>query len=133
MAQCPIWVPLKAGQDRYLARELTPCNTRRRQLRLTEIIKGAPPIAADLGGFLDFWIFFHSSENVHFLKFSLGILGPGRVCNGWGMAVGFKWTDSQPISIHLSPFPSIFMISVIFRGSEIDVPGTPFDIFFRLY
>ena len=25
-------------------------------------------------------------------------LGSGRVCNGLEMAVGFKWTDSQPIS-----------------------------------
>ena len=40
-------------------------------------------------------------------------LGSGRVCNGLEMAVGFKWTDSQPISTHLRPFSTIFMISVI--------------------
>ena len=39
-------------------------------------------------------------------------LGSGRVCNGWEMAVGFKWTDSQPISINMSPFWMIFMILV---------------------
>ena len=31
-------------------------------------------------------------------------LGFGRVCNGLEMAVGFKWTDSQPISRHLGSF-----------------------------
>ena len=52
------------------------------------------------------------AENVNFwiLRWDLGF---GRVCNRWGMAVGFKWTDSQPISSHLGPFSTIFMISVI--------------------
>ena len=40
-------------------------------------------------------------------------LGSGGVCNRLEMAVGFKWTDSQPIMSHVSPFQSIFMISVI--------------------
>ena len=78
-------------------------------------IKGAPPIAADPGGFPDFWIF---------LKMSIfGIfrwdLGSGRVCNGLEMAVGFKWMDSQPISSYLSPFPTIFMISVILASNPV--------------
>ena len=28
-------------------------------------------------------------------------LGSGRVCNRWEMAVGFKWTDYQPISTNM--------------------------------
>ena len=40
-------------------------------------------------------------------------LGSGMVCNRLEMAVGFKWTDSQPISTNMSPFSTILMISVI--------------------
>ena len=40
-------------------------------------------------------------------------LEPGKVCNGLEMAVGFKWTDSQLISSHLTPFPTIVMILFI--------------------
>ena len=32
------------------------------------------------------------------------------------MAVGFKWTDSHPISSNLSPFSTIFMILVILES-----------------
>ena len=40
-------------------------------------------------------------------------LESGRVWNRLGMAVGFKWTDFQLISIDMSPFWMIFMILVI--------------------
>ena len=40
-------------------------------------------------------------------------LGSRRVCNQLGMAVGFKWTDSQPISNHTVSFSLIFKISSI--------------------
>ena len=43
-------------------------------------------------------------------------LGSGRVCNGLEMAVGFKWTDSQLISMNMSPFSTIFIISMILRS-----------------
>ena len=72
-------------------------------------IKGAPPIAADPGGFPDFGIF---RKMLIFWIFRWDF-GSGRVCNGLEMAVGFKWTDSHPISIHLSPLSTIFMILVI--------------------
>ena len=77
--------------------------------------KGAPPIAADPGGFPDFRIFRFFGK-CRFCEFSVGIWGSGRVCNGLEMAVGFKWTDSQPISSLLSPFPSMFMILVILES-----------------
>ena len=40
-------------------------------------------------------------------------LGSRRVCNQLGMAVGFKWMDSQLISSHIASFSMIFKISVI--------------------
>ena len=80
--------------------------------RHVEMIKGAPPIAADPGGFPDFRIFSIFRKMLIFEIFRWD-LGSGRVCNRWEMAGGFKWTDSQLISSHMSPFPSISMISVI--------------------
>ena len=59
--------------------------------------------------FLDFLIF----RKLLILAIFRWELGSGRVCNREKMAVGFKWTDSQPISSHLNPFPTIFMISII--------------------
>ena len=58
----------------------------------------------------------------HFREMSIWVifqwdLGSGRVCNGLEMAVGFKWTDSQPISNDMSPFCMIFMILLILRLS----------------
>ena len=75
------------------------------------LLKGALTIAADPGGF-PIWGYLDFREKLNF-GISLWDLGSGRVCNGLEMAVGFKWTDSQLISSHLSPFPSIFMILVI--------------------
>ena len=76
------------------------------------LIKGAPPIAADPGEFPDFrmFVFF---EKCRFGRISQWDLGSGRVCNRLEMAVGFKWTDSQPILSYLSSFSMIFMISVV--------------------
>ena len=72
-------------------------------------IKGAPPIAADPSGFPDFGIF----RKMSIFRIFRWDLGSGRACNGLEMAVGFKWTDSQPISSLLSSFSTIFMILVI--------------------
>ena len=49
-------------------------------------------------------------------------LESGRVCNGLEMAVGFKWTDSQPISSHVGSFLIYFFDLCDFR-----VPGS-FDL-----
>ena len=40
-------------------------------------------------------------------------LGSGKVRNRLEMDVGFKWTDSQLISSHMSSFSYIFMISIV--------------------
>ena len=71
-------------------------------------LRPLPPTPADsrIFGFFDF------SKNVDFGDFPVGF-GVKKVCNGLEMAVGFKWTDSQPISSILSSFPSMFMISGI--------------------
>ena len=81
----------------------------RTALNVVPFIEGAPPIAADPGGFLDFRIF----RKMWILGIFRWDLGSGGVCNRWEMAVGFKWTDSQLISSHMGPFSTIFMISVI--------------------
>ena len=78
----------------------------------TVVTQGAPPIAADPGGFSDFWIF----RKMLILEIFGLDLGSGRVCNRLEMAVGFKWTDSQPISSLLSPFSTSFMILVILES-----------------
>ena len=75
------------------------------------LLKGALTIAADPGGF-PIWGYLDFREKLNF-GISLWDLGSGRVCNGLEMAVGFKWTDSQPISTNMNPFGMIFMISVI--------------------
>ena len=71
-------------------------------------LRPLPPTPADsrIFGFLDF------SKNA-FLGIFQWDLGSEKVCNGLGMAVGFKWTDSQLILSHLGAFPSISMISMI--------------------
>ena len=47
----------------------------------------------------------HPTTTLHMVKiFGDWDLGSGRVSNRLEMAVSFKWTDSQPISIHMGPF-----------------------------
>ena len=79
-------------------------------------LRPLPPTPADfrIFGFFDF------SENVNFEIFQWDF-GSGRVCNGWEMAVGFKWTDSQPISMYVGPFLTCSLFGrflIRFRGSR---------------
>ena len=62
---------------------------------LLSVLKGAPPIAGDTGGFPDFWTF--RKMFISFFPAGFGVWG---VCNRQDLAVGFTWTDSQPISSH---------------------------------
>ena len=61
------------------------------------------PIISDLS-------FFGKIDFREIVQWDLGSVG---VSNGWEMAVGFKWTDSQPISNLMGAFSMIFMISII--------------------
>ena len=90
-------------------------------------IKGAPPIAADPGGFPDFGIF----RKMLIFGFFRWDLGSGRVCNGLEMVVGFKCTDYQLISSHMGSFSTIFLISVKNVGKGTKTTGSTFlDAFF---
>ena len=71
-------------------------------------VRPLPPTPADsrIFGFLDF------SENVDFWNFPVGF-GVWEGLKSMGNAFELQWMDSQLISIHVIPFPSMFMISVI--------------------
>ena len=69
--------------------------------------KGAPPIAADPGGFPDFWIFYFS-KNVHFGDFPVEFgawEGLQSIGNGCGLQMDrfsahFEASGSIPVDFH---------------------------------
>ena len=80
------------------------------------VYKGAPPIAADPGGFPDFG-FFDFSENVDFWNFPVGFgvwEGLQSIGNGCGLRMdGFSvhFEPAESISVHFHDFGHFALVS----------------------